>query len=317
MSIPQGTQTYGASSGEGIVGETLNINYAGGELISSLTMYAPDGAKYLRGLTITTNMGQTLQCGVDASSGFNAISQDVGTGFLIGVSGDYEAGIIDNLGFLFLNSPVASIAVQDITITGGPTGTQGIAPTSLAQQHFFNGDTTAQTWTFSGSKSVVSTTQITQAIANTYGATEAIALNFGGNFLGIIKGDTTSTTTFMWSQVETDTTSTTMQTTQMLSWMQSGTLQPNEGITCDSVSGSGSGTFPYSATVTITLQVSLHSSSQESLSLRSGWAEVLTNVYQDGVVYAQYKDYGSLYVQAVSSNSVRSVSKTHIACTSC
>nr|POE75102.1 hypothetical protein CFP56_63337 [Quercus suber] len=257
LSIPAGTQTYGTTSGEGITGQTLNINYAGGELISSVTMYAPDGAMYVRGLTITTNMGQTLQAGVDASSGFNAFTQDVGTGILIGAAGGYQPGIIDDLGFLFLDSPVASVVVTDITVTGGPTGAQDIAPMTLAAQHFFDGDTTTESWSFSGSKEVTSTTVITQTIVDTFGGMEAIAVSFSGGFLDIIKTGDMSTTTFSWSTMQTSTTTTMVADAVTLSWMQGGTLQPNEGITCDSVSGQGSGTFPFTSTVTITLQASL------------------------------------------------------------
>lgn len=251
------TQTYGTDSCQACSEQSLAINYEGGETISSITMYAPDGAMYLRGLTITTSAGQTLQSGVDASSGFPAYTQDVGTGILIGAAGGYQPGIIDQLGFLFLDSPIASIVVSDITVTGGPTGTQGITPMELDTQHNYNGDTTNESWSFMGNRQVMSQTAITSTTVDTYGGSQAFATKFDGGFPEIFKEGITSTTTFMWSEADTSTTVKTTTTSQTLTWSQSGTLTPGEGITCNSVSGTGSGVFPFTSMVTITLEVSL------------------------------------------------------------
>lgn len=222
----------------------------------------------LNTLDVVNSNGQEMYAGASQAQFAGAgvqTAQDVGSGILFGASGYSDTTSCHGLEFLFLASPISSIAIGDVQYPDGPNGSDGINIDELDSAHYYNEQTDQNlSWTFSHSKQVTNTYSFAQATAFMYGMSEAIEFGLSIKFIEIATADAKSTTTFTWAVTNTNTNTNTIAEADTVTWSAMGTLAPGQGVDCLAQSGTSSGSFPYTSTVTITLQNGYRFSYSES-----------------------------------------------------
>lgn len=233
-----------AQYGQGFGGQSQSITLAPGELVTSASLYGNGVGTRLGKINIVTSK-QNVMLG---SSNAKPYPIDVGSGIIIGmvISSGKE---IDSAGLVMLGGKIQKIGVTNFKFNTDPTlNGPPLQPQSLSSIHYYNDDTAAGTYSFTGSSALTSSTAFSSSTTGEFG------MEFSWEAeVNILALKSTIGASASWSVSHTTMTTTTETQTNTVTWNQGGTLQPGKGVDCQAVVQTGKGDFPYTATITFFL----------------------------------------------------------------
>lgn len=164
---------------------------------------------------------------------------------------------INAMGLFFLNQPVISVSISNVTYNSNPIGTsQGIAPVALNQGHFYNNEgrngsaaSGNVTWNFTGSSSTTTSYKYMQGSSTKFGDSTTVSIDDKIFGIGI-----SISNTFTWEQTSESAATISSSDTQSLSYGSTGSLLPGKGVDVQALAQKGEGNFPYHSNVTLSLK---------------------------------------------------------------
>ncbi|KAJ7728210.1 hypothetical protein B0H16DRAFT_1331098 [Mycena metata] len=219
------------------------------ECITKMWLLASHSGARLAKIHIETSRGQKFEQGPSGTD--NAVTIDVGSGLFVGMAGRHGWDI-DAVAPIFLASPIAKIAVGNITYTPHPSKTaQGITPVALNEAYCSNpADAPGHIdWDFSSSQTREVTMSHDMTSTTKFGG--SVSVEVSGEVFGV--GAETDAG-FEWSSEQSNTTGSSTSETVEFKWSISGKLKPGEAITCKAIVQRGTLDLHYDATVTVTLK---------------------------------------------------------------
>lgn len=218
-----------------------------GERVTSLTLWGNGVGTRCGRIRLTTEKGKILDVGKD-TSGQDSFDIDVGAGILVGMMG--RSGLdVDQLGAIFLRSAIARVTLSNIVYSPPIAGSsEGISAVALDRVTYNNNTDKQMTWDFTGSTTRTMSRTYTSASSHMFGVDVGVKVT-GDVF--VLKAE--ASTTVKWQYQSTETTATTVSSSQSLTWKSTGTLQPGETVVCTAVTNRGEARVDYTAKVELVL----------------------------------------------------------------
>ena len=227
--------------------ETSSITFAPGEQVTALTLW-DSGADRAGRIRIVTDK-QIFDVGrnTDADN-IKFINAPVGSGILVGMCGK-TGSAIDSLGAIFLEPNIDKITIDNVLYKPTLEGTSaGISQLTLDSVYYENPTTKTLDWKFANSSSRDVSTTFSQLTSTMYGVSVSTTVNASPFGIGA-----SVTAGFQWQKTDSKESTTSTSYSKSLSWEISGSLNPDDGITCSATSQIGVGTARYTSIVTIDL----------------------------------------------------------------
>lgn len=229
---------------------SITVDYSKGEKFTTVVSYGNGIGTRLGHMYLETSGGQKLDIGKN-TDGITPYSMNVGGGILLGLIGSY-GDEINAMGYLFISSTVQSVSVGQMTFDPDPSGTNtSLSPLVLSNQHYYNDRTPGSgnvTWNFSGQQTETQSNTYTQSSTTTFGG--SIQVEVSAELFGIGGKVTTG---FTWESSQTTESASSTTSSVMLTWGETGSLQPGQGVDCTAYVQKGQGNFAYTSHVTMLL----------------------------------------------------------------
>lgn len=240
------TATYGGTGGDGVQ-QSGHMDLSPGERITSASMAGNGKGALLGKMHLETSGGAKIDFGYSSA---NMWDIDVGSGFLIGITG-HAGSEINDLALMFLAGTVDHIDIGEFKYKQDPASSnQKPLTSSLSQIHFYNNLTQDLPVEFSGGSKVTSTYTISQSSMTTFGGDIKIEASIGVPEIA----EASASAEFSWSVQNTNTISKTYTLEVDQGYDLKPTLKPGEGADCHATVANGNGNFAYSTTVTVYMQ---------------------------------------------------------------
>ena len=230
--------THGPQSGD-----IHEIRLEAGERITSVTLYTDDEYGDLARIRMQTSYGKLIDGG-GYWNNYPQYSIDVGSGYLVGATGNARSDYVKALGLIFLIE-VAKTTISKV-VYDSPQANQ-ISRTSLDTVTYDNrGSTSKLDWDFTNSLERTDSTSFTSGTTQTFTTNVSVEASIPE----IAKvGES-----YQWQQGNTQTMGTVETHAAVLKWSLSGSLDPGSVYRCYSYCQLGQADVEYTADVKIDFQ---------------------------------------------------------------